>query len=157
MGSQCDEIKVWVKWELFSWGKNTFALTFVLPVVTYRDFVSSKVLTLCCCCPPPVGDIEYCFILFYCREGCALGEQSDANKFTLNKDVISLLILSPNFLAAAKIVLHDYISVTEHIDINNLRCKYALIRLPLNAEGHATLPTPLCIHNGIGTCISFQP
>ena len=31
-----------------------------------------------------------------------LGKQSDANKFTPNKGVISLLILSPNFLAAAK-------------------------------------------------------
>lgn len=51
------------------------------------------------------GHIGYCFISFYGREGCALGEQSNANKFTLNKNVISLLILSPNFLAAAKIVL----------------------------------------------------
>lgn len=59
-----------------------------------------------------MGDIGYCFIPFYCREVSALGEQSDANKFTLNKTVISLLILSPNFPAAAKIVLHDYISVT---------------------------------------------
>lgn len=59
-----------------------------------------------------MGDIGYCFIPFYHREVSALGEQRDANKFTPNKSVISLLILSPNFLAAAEIVLRGYISVT---------------------------------------------
>lgn len=62
-----------------------------------------------------MADIGFCFIPFCCGEVSMLGQQSDANKFTLNKTVISLLILSPNFLAAAKIVLHDYISVTSTI------------------------------------------
>ena len=59
-----------------------------------------------------MGDIGYCFIPFCHREVSALGEQRDTNKFTPNKSVISLLILSPNFPAAAKIVSRGYISVT---------------------------------------------
>lgn len=51
-----------------------------------------------------------------------LGRQSEANRFHLNKAVISRSILSPNILAAAKIVLHDWIWVMGHIDINNLGC-----------------------------------
>lgn len=51
----------------------------------------------------------------------AVGRQSDANTFTPNKAVISLLIHTPNFLAAAKIVQHDYISVTSStLDANML-------------------------------------
>lgn len=111
---------------------KTFAPTFVPLVITHWYLVSRKVLTLDSCCRPPVS---LCLIPLYCREGCALSERCGANKFTLNKGVISLLILSPNCLAAAKIVLHDYISVTQHTGTNNLGCKYALIVLPLNGEG----------------------
>lgn len=58
-------------------------------------------------------------------------------------------------LPLLKMVLHDYISVTEHIDINRLRCKSALIVLPLNGVGHATFPAALCLHNTTDTYNRF--
>lgn len=42
-------------------------------------------------------------------------EGRDANKFTLNKTVINLLILSPNFLAEAESVSRNYSFVMRHL------------------------------------------
>lgn len=125
---------------------------FVLQVVTHRNFLSSKVLTLGSCCPPPVGDIGYCFIPFNCRESSALGKQSDANKFTLNKDVISLLISFLQLPCHCK----NCLAQLHFCVIDNPWCKYALIGLSLISEGHTAFPVLRCIPSGVGTCSRFQ-
>lgn len=75
--------------------------------------------------------ISHHLIPFYSRDSSTLGKQSNANKFTLNKIAISLLILSTNFLAAAKLPCTITFLWHSAVTANRLRFKCALIPSPL--------------------------
>lgn len=79
------------------------------------------------------------------RAESAPGGQSDANKFTLNKDVISVLIFFPAPTSLPLQKLSCMVTFLWHSTLTPTTWDANLLWSagPLNSEGHATFPDPL--------------